>query len=92
MSFHKYSDQDKKIFTRTTRRFTLNVHDAVCYKKHDNGKLLLLLVIPRSMQEEVLKEVHKGLLTGNHFGETRIVMRSIIWYIGKAYKRQPKNV
>ena len=89
----KYTEQETKMFIRTTRRFTINAHDAVCYRKHNNGKLLLLPAKPKSMQEKKYSKRR----TKDCSQETILVklghpQDSVIWYTGKAYKRQPRNM
>lgn len=70
-----YSQPEIKSLSRRARRHELDPHDVLCFKKFNRNERLLLPVAPKSLQKQLLDEVHCSLAKGNHLGETRSYLK-----------------
>ena len=70
-----YTNEEASRCRKLARRHIIGQDNILCLKKFNRGKLLSLPIIPPSLREDLIKEVHDKPMKGNHTGETRTYLK-----------------
>ena len=68
---------------RNSRRYCLDENEVVCYKKYNRRNLLKLPVIPASLRNEIIHDVHNSAAKGCHSGIARTYAKLATFITGQ---------